>query len=229
MQKKLVATPAIAGLIALPIAGYTALYLLDQQNFNFGGDRTIAETSADKPEANAQVSTSKPAKTEPAGKVEVEQSRDLDETLLAPAAPPLPKAESSAASGQAQDALTREVAPAPMAMEAAPNGVRSRDLAKTRLFVQPSVSVLPAPVDTMPPQAENRDRIEDFISLRFQRELRGNGGARLADPLFAKALAAALFAGFVTVFNQYGGDDERLKRLLGELLSALLGNTLGGE
>jgi Ca-activated chloride channel family protein len=162
MQKKLVATPAIAGLIALPIAGYTALYLLDQQNFNFGGDRTIAETSADKPEANAPVSTSKPAKTEPAGKMEVEQSPDLDETLVAPAAPPLPKAESSAASGQAQDALTREVAPAPMAMEAAPNGVRSRDLAKTRLFVQPSVSVLPAPVDTMPPQAENRDRIEDF-------------------------------------------------------------------
>jgi AcrR family transcriptional regulator len=74
-----------------------------------------------------------------------------------------------------------------------------------------------------------RDRIEDFISLRFQRELRGNGGAKLADPLFAKALAAALFAGFVTVFNQYGGDDERLKRLLGELLSALLGNTLGGD
>ena len=83
MQKKLVATPAIAGLIALPIAGYTALYLLDQQNFNFGGDRTIAETSADKPEANAPVSTSKPAKTEPAGKMEVEQSPDLDETLVA--------------------------------------------------------------------------------------------------------------------------------------------------
>ncbi len=74
-----------------------------------------------------------------------------------------------------------------------------------------------------------RGRIEDFISLRFQREsLRGSGG-KFSDPLFAKALAAALFAGFVTVFSQYGGDDERLRKLVGELLSALLGNLLGGE
>ena len=47
MQKKLIATPAIAGLVALPIAGYTALHLLDQQSFNFGGDHGITETSAE--------------------------------------------------------------------------------------------------------------------------------------------------------------------------------------
>lgn len=74
-----------------------------------------------------------------------------------------------------------------------------------------------------------RGRIEDFISLRFQREQYASGGAKLADPLFSKALAAALFAGFVTVFSQYGGDDERLTRIVGELLTTLLGNILGGD
>lgn len=73
-----------------------------------------------------------------------------------------------------------------------------------------------------------RGRIEDFICLRFQRE-QVSGGEAFADPLFTKALVAALFSGFVTVFSQYGGDEERLKRLVGELLSALLGNLLGGD
>lgn len=74
-----------------------------------------------------------------------------------------------------------------------------------------------------------RERIEEFISLRFQRELGpANGCAILADPLFARALASALFAGFVTVFSHYGGDEERLARLVNELLHTLLGGILGG-
>lgn len=70
-----------------------------------------------------------------------------------------------------------------------------------------------------------RERIEDFICLRFQREQFPNGYA--ADPLFSKALAAALFSGFVTVFSHYGGDEERLGRLVNALLNALIGNILG--
>jgi Ca-activated chloride channel family protein len=152
MQKKLIATPAIAGLVALPIAGYTALHLLDRQSFNFGGDHGITETSADKPATGAPVAASEPAK-----KVDAEESRGLDDALALPAAPPAPKPESMAA-GQAQDTLSRQAAPA---MEAAP-GIRTRDLAGTKLYVQPSTSIAPAPIDTMPPQAENNDRIEDF-------------------------------------------------------------------
>ena len=49
MQKKLIATPAIAGLVALPIAGYATFYLLREQPFQFGGDEKITETLADKP------------------------------------------------------------------------------------------------------------------------------------------------------------------------------------
>ena len=153
MQKKLVAAPAIAGLLALPIAGYTALYLLDRQAVDFGGGHGITQTTADRPAANAPVAANEPAK------VEAEESRGLDETF-APAAPPAPKPEATGAAGQPQDMLTRQAAPA---MQAAPTGVRTRDVASPKLYLPSTeMAVAPAPVDTMPPQAENRDRVEDF-------------------------------------------------------------------
>ena len=52
MQKKLYATPAIAGLVALPIAGYATFHLLREQPPKFGGDEKITETLADKPATN---------------------------------------------------------------------------------------------------------------------------------------------------------------------------------
>jgi Ca-activated chloride channel family protein len=156
MQKKLVATPAIAGLIALPVAGATALYLLDQQSFNFGGDHEVSETLADKP-------ATEPVYVEPLkNKADANrESRDLDETF-APVAPPAPKSEGTGGAGQAmQDAPTRSAPPAPLSMEAAPAG-RTRDPAKTRLYAQPLTSIAPAPVDVLPQQEANRDRVEDF-------------------------------------------------------------------
>ena len=48
MNKKMYATPAIAGLLALPIAGYTAYYLMKESPFAFEPDTKIGET-ADKP------------------------------------------------------------------------------------------------------------------------------------------------------------------------------------
>ena len=38
MQKKLLATPALATLVALPIAGYATFYMMKDSPFNFGGD-----------------------------------------------------------------------------------------------------------------------------------------------------------------------------------------------
>ena len=49
MQKKLIAAPALAGLVALPIAGYATFHMLREQPPKFGGDEKITETLADKP------------------------------------------------------------------------------------------------------------------------------------------------------------------------------------
>ncbi len=145
MQKKLIATPAIAGLIVLPIAGVTALYLMDGQTFNLRGDRTVSETLADKP---AKVPVTEPAEEQKA-------EADAESPAIAPAAP---KPEALAGGQvQQQDTLGRSAAE-PM-MERAPAGVRGREMFATKLAVRP----MPAPADAiMPPQPENRDRIQGF-------------------------------------------------------------------
>ena len=45
MNKKMYATPAIAGLLALPIAGYTTYYLMQDSPFAFEPDKKIGETT----------------------------------------------------------------------------------------------------------------------------------------------------------------------------------------
>jgi len=57
MQKKLIAAPAIAGLVALPVAGFTALYLVNQQPFDFGGEGAATEPLAGKPVAVESAAT----------------------------------------------------------------------------------------------------------------------------------------------------------------------------
>ncbi|MBZ9933380.1 von Willebrand factor type A domain-containing protein, partial [Mesorhizobium sp. BR1-1-5] len=103
MQKKLIATPALAGLVALPIAGYATFHLLREQPSPFGGDEKITETLADKP------ATQKPTVAEPKQAptaLEKDKKADLDvesrdaSDALAPAAPP--NSESDAAGGAAQ-------------------------------------------------------------------------------------------------------------------------------
>ncbi|AZO43787.1 DUF3520 domain-containing protein [Mesorhizobium sp. M7D.F.Ca.US.005.01.1.1] len=182
MQKKLIATPALAGLVALPIAGYATFHLLREQPPKFGGDEKITETLADKP------ATLKPAepKQTPTGlekdkKADADvESRDAADALVAPASPP--KSESTIAGGTAQqesatgaprqdaaDAGKTNVAPpapAPTGEFAldgsisAPSTSRAARMpAESKLMVQPP-STLPA--DQMQPQEENRDRVEDF-------------------------------------------------------------------
>ena len=51
MNRKLYAAPGIASLIAVPIAGVTALYLVDRQAFDLTGQSSVSET------ANARFST----------------------------------------------------------------------------------------------------------------------------------------------------------------------------
>lgn len=174
MQKKLIATPALAGLVALPIAGYATFHLLREQPPKFGGDEKISETLADKP-ATVKPTTAEPnparSELEKDKKADADvESRDATDALVAPASPQ--KSESTVASGGAaqQNALERGVLaePAPpvptgeFALDgavSAPSTSRARMPAESKLMVQPP-STLPA--DQMQPQPENRDRIEDF-------------------------------------------------------------------
>ena len=45
MNKKMYATPAIAGLLALPIAGYTTYYMMKDSPFAFDPEKKIGETT----------------------------------------------------------------------------------------------------------------------------------------------------------------------------------------
>ena len=90
MQKKLIATPALAGLVALPIAGYATFHLLREQPPKFGGDEKITETLADKP-ATLKPAEPKQAPTELAKDKKADadvESRDATNVLVAPASPP---------------------------------------------------------------------------------------------------------------------------------------------
>ncbi|MER8462364.1 VWA domain-containing protein [Mesorhizobium sp. M1396] len=173
MQKKLIATPALAGLVALPIAGYATFHMLREQPPKFGGDEKISETLADKP------ATVKPMTAEPKPNIsELEkdkkadadvESRDATDALVAPASPP--KSESTVAGGATQqNALGRGVPaePAPageLALDGttnAPNAARVDRMqsAESKLMVQQQPATMPA--DHLAPQEENRDRVEDF-------------------------------------------------------------------
>lgn len=190
MQKKLIATPAIAGLVALPIAGYATFHMLREQPSKFGGDEKITETLADKP------ATLKPAepKQAPTGlekdkKADADvESRDATDALVAPASPP--KSESTAVGGAAgQNALGRGVpadapatineteagtlkaykpAPAPTGEFALDGSTRTAPYASRVARVPGADSKLMAPqptiapADQVAPQEENRNRVQDF-------------------------------------------------------------------
>ncbi|MER8779696.1 VWA domain-containing protein [Mesorhizobium sp. M0437] len=174
MQKKLFATPAIAGLVALPIAGYATIYMLGESKFDgpeFGGDK-ITETLADKP------TTVKPpvvAEADKQKKADADsESRDTGDALVAPTSPP--KAESTAVGGLTQQDVLSRNAPEPQpsselalngdASSAAPSadggarvGRMPGTVAEPKLMAQQPAA---APADQMLPQEENRDRVENF-------------------------------------------------------------------
>ncbi|BCH16213.1 vWA domain-containing protein [Mesorhizobium sp. L-2-11] len=150
MQKKLFATPAIAGLVALPIAGYATIYMLQEQPFLSGGGGKITETLADKPVARKKTNADA-------------EARVAAEALVAPASP------QSAAGGLArQGAPTGNAPPAPVASgDFAQDGASAPSVkgmagttAESKLMVQPPAMA----ADQMLPQEQNRDRLEDFKS-----------------------------------------------------------------
>jgi Ca-activated chloride channel family protein len=145
MQKKLIAVPALAGLVALPIAGYTALHLLQEQPFATGRQQP-------KPVADA-----------------------TDEVASAPHAETKTLLESAGEQAEAADAeMQPQPSPSAATSErllAAPAGAPAKALAEHSAVAQlnhrttmqraPVVPPMPEPLVSPEP---NRDRIGNFDS-----------------------------------------------------------------
>ncbi|TPI19216.1 VWA domain-containing protein [Mesorhizobium sp. B4-1-1] len=187
MQRKLIATPAITALVALPIAGYAAFEMLKEQPRIIGGNGTVTETVADKPGAQ-KPAPEQPAINEPLAAAPAKQKKtDADAEVRAnsqtvPATPPKPAAEvepalqpAPAESGQlaasGKDGVgviagyspkrsADELERADKAPAGAAAGIPASPpaVADSKLMVQPA----PMPVDQLQPQEENRDRVENF-------------------------------------------------------------------
>ncbi|PTE09199.1 vWA domain-containing protein [Mesorhizobium helmanticense] len=189
MPKKLFATPAIAGLVALPIAGYATIYMLQEQSLHSSTGGKITETLADKPATVKPLTVAEPDKQKKADADS--ESRDATEALVAPAPPP--KSESTAAGGLVQQDPsaapvlsprfdlktykntkdmqhgTLPAAPAPSdefsresagLMPSAPNAARVGRMPGAESKLMVQPKAMPA--DQMLPPEQNRDRVEDF-------------------------------------------------------------------
>ena len=148
MQKKLIAAPALAGLVALPIAGYATFYLMEQSPFQFSAPE---KTEPARQRAEAPVAT-----TEPLQKPDAELGNNLAKPLAASGA-----VKQKAESASDEVAVLGEIAPAnpapaPMADAATRMSVQSMPT----LMVKPQAAI--APGEMPMPQVENRDRIQDF-------------------------------------------------------------------
>jgi hypothetical protein len=69
-----------------------------------------------------------------------------------------------------------------------------------------------------------KEMVVNFISKRINTELFPKIKEQQLDPLFAQALTESLLAGFMTIFNHYGGDEGRLTVLINNLLGIFLGD-----
>ncbi len=118
MQKKLLATPALAGLVALPIAGYATFYLMNESPFYFGADRQ----ATDGPVVREQDATTARALKKADAKSEI---RESDGELLArPASPP--KSRSAGKGGRLTSTNCRNRNPAKLSRDAVAGLARLR-------------------------------------------------------------------------------------------------------
>ncbi|MBX3568574.1 MAG: VWA domain-containing protein [Rhizobiaceae bacterium] len=182
MQKKLYATPALATLVALPIAGYTTVYLLKESPFSFGTGGQHA-TDAPARQRPQEAAPSQPAKDIGGQQASVDKKMDADEESrdvladLAPAEPAKPEVVTSGGKASLGGEVRQESeAFAPMAAQeaeigrgivAAPApqsaGRVTRDMAagaNSKLMAAPSAAIAPSDMPIL--QEENRDRFEDF-------------------------------------------------------------------
>jgi Ca-activated chloride channel family protein len=144
MSRKLIAHPAMAALVALPIAGYSAYYLMQTspltQGLDTGGPGRVA-TPAETPKPKAA--------TQGEARKEVDRSTSIQETEAAP--PPVagqPVAEPTMDSMSTLGGTTRE---------AAPNRAMSPLAAQERMIAPPSPDA-----DAFIGQQPNTERLTEF-------------------------------------------------------------------
>lgn len=141
MQKKLVAAPALAGLVALPVAGYVTWQVMDEFGAGIAPD-AIVETRA--PERRQKIA-------EPARDAEV-AIRQLDATApqaMSEAAPPPAAAPASRAPHRAIGGMPKLVAPAPDMAMPEPGFVPEENRERFATFdTNPVRSTLEDPVST---------------------------------------------------------------------------------
>ncbi|CAG1000354.1 MAG: VWA domain-containing protein [Rhizobiaceae bacterium] len=151
MNKKLMSAPAIAGLMALPIAGYVTYYMMQENPYRFGADNDVAETGG-----QGTLLPAKPAEGN------TEESRDAATELFAPEPAPAPPATAEAVR-QEMEALPRGIGDAASGagttLHAQKIGRSPTALGETKLSApaQPS-----APADALIADEENRERFEEF-------------------------------------------------------------------
>ncbi len=146
MQKKLIATPAIAALVALPIAGYTAFYLMKDQPFGLARGPAGRQVEMEKPAAvQEQAPAAAPA--------------DQQDTLAAAPRPAL-MGKGGAANSRSREAFTQNLmaeplmAPMPAPMDMQPPQGENRDRFEdfrsnsVRSVAQDPVSTFSVDVDT---------------------------------------------------------------------------------
>ncbi|MEX0956139.1 MAG: VWA domain-containing protein [Rhizobiaceae bacterium] len=138
MQKKLVATPAIAGLLILPIAGYATWQLMDERTFGFdrgAGPKTpVVETKAPGSDVRQRQDSASAEEGE----------RDLFSTF--------PDSDEAT-----EDAIA-EIAPA----NSAPLDGQSSRLLRSPSGGASKMMVLPPSPEPSPQVEENRDRFQSF-------------------------------------------------------------------
>jgi Ca-activated chloride channel family protein len=174
MQKKLYATPALATLVALPIAGYATFYMLQDSPFNFGGERQATDGPAGQVETRLRVE--EPAKVVPpaavgelAGKGDQEElSRDITTELFSGETETKPEAGDTVPAPQeavaVEQAPSAEFMPAPPAVaESASRIGRAPGVAGTSKLMAPAAPPATDAMADMPVLAqENTDRVQVF-------------------------------------------------------------------
>ncbi|MBX9450947.1 MAG: VWA domain-containing protein [Mesorhizobium sp.] len=139
MRKKLIANPALAGLVALPVAGIVTWQLLDEYRPAALQEPAAVENDAPQHQA-AETRVSQLAEEEAAGQASDQSTQDMAAEIAA--APPPP----SESAGPSRMALTRQ------------------KVAEPRALTMPSAAPQVIAPEPYPVPAENRDRVEAFYS-----------------------------------------------------------------
>ncbi|SFT76651.1 von Willebrand factor type A domain-containing protein [Mesorhizobium sp. YR577] len=148
MQKKLYAAPALAGLVALPVAGYMTFQLVENSPFDFGTERKVSE-----PRERVE----QPATVQQAP---VEAEQDKDEALAKPATP---QREPALSASEAQpQAAGGSAPPSPTVLSRSKAVVSNQNAADSTTLMAEPQAIMPTPADVYAPAEASNDRVQQF-------------------------------------------------------------------